>query len=448
MERIKPTESVESQIQAQAEFYERIGMWSPFDAGKYDFRLSPDVLELTLVQKKELDEMAMLIYGEGGYLDGSVRLIKLTEDPKFTGTRVGGAIRKSLFFGIRKDEQALQLVDDVLPFISRLDLVLTDGSDADNTSFKIVEVEGDKTHAFGYVTMPVHFNNIVSGNSQPLGVVEALGKKLQERGGVDLETTLIVGESEAFYERELSVFAKIANESGLNLSVVREKKLDVGRLNGVVVSIPTLTPAGLKGSGIESADLYSRYVSGAIDCLIPPKRFLGNKSLLGIIKNSLGDEELERVLRETFSSTALAGLRKYIPDTVAVNKGNSRIVADLYESGPEEWVVKEIMSSGMRGVKLPDKATPDEVIEARASLIRQQPYNFILQRKVPQKRCEFKFAERDNLGTVKSAPMFMRISPFVTGDGVAAVGVTARETPAVHGARDAIQIPVKFIQDD
>lgn len=94
----------------------------------------------------------------------------------------------------------------------------------------------------------------------------------------------------------------------------------------------------------------------------------------------------------------------------------------------------------MKGVALPSdkERAADFAKEALDS-----PYNFVIQKKVEQATEVFKFSEPGRI-LVQSAPMYMRIELFASPLGIATVGVTGREVPSVHGATDAIQVPVIF----
>lgn len=130
------------------------GIWKTLEDEKcrYRLRLSPDTFPITPECLPELQTINDLIYADGGYLEGAISLYTAAVDPKLSGFPVWGLLHRSLGTGILKIENDLQLLKPKqLPAIVRLDLAETLGS----PSFQIMEVEGDKTHAFGYSTIPI-----------------------------------------------------------------------------------------------------------------------------------------------------------------------------------------------------------------------------------------------------------------------------------------------------
>lgn len=444
------TEIQESEIlSAQKKFLETVGLWStPALSEKYKYRLSPDVLELTQKEKAELEEIAFLIYAPGGFIDGSIKLLAKTSSPQFRATKTGGAVWRALTAGIGKVEIPIQMIGEMRPFVCRLDL-LKASQNGDGPFFQIAELEGDKTHGFGYLTIMDFFRKSFMNRSDTPGIISALSQELERRGTPqEAPIGLIVGLKERFYIEELRIFAKFAQEAGINLITTLESDARVteGGLFLPSVAIPITTLVNLPSldfgwGGIKAQGLLDLYRQGKIDCLIPPKRFLGSKDLLALVSNGDNDQELEKVLNQVFDSNILLRLREFIPQTILVTKRNKKYILSILQEEPENWVVKQTLSSGMKGVALPDDA------EKRAKFIKDalaNPYNFIIQKKVDQQTKTFKFSEPEMTSQLETANMYLRIELFASPSGIATVGVTARETPSVHGAKDAIQIPVIY----
>lgn len=446
------TETIPSEIklmQSQADFLRKCGLWH---TDRSQFRLSLDVLELSASESQELVEISNLVAGHNGLLENTVKLFRMTSNPQFASSHAGGAIRKALCMGISKAEMPLQTLRPLdIPFLTRLDLVAVDKEKDSDSAFQIVEIEGDKSHAFGYCTLPAFLRNLMLKSNLPLGLIDAFKEELRFRNAEGKQILHIVGELERFYLPELQVFARIAQSEGIDLIVAGESEIQVTR-NGLkapglkdpatlLVSIPRLRPFGRGGSRIDAKNIYALYEEGVVDCMIPPKRFLGNKSLLGIVSNAMAEPELESYLNEIFGEKLIAGLRRFIPQTIQLTWKNRKEVLDMVARNSGEWIIKETTSSGMKGVSLSNGENKRERMIKEAT---DSPFSYIVQRKVQQKTQTFRFSEPNNSIRINEAPMFMRISPFVTRSGIATVGLTARETPDVHGATDAIQIPVIF----
>jgi len=446
-------------VQSQARFLEEIGLWEAgSDKGRFAFRLSPDVLELNFEQKAELEEINDLMFSRGGFFDGANRLFDRTFDQRFISTNTGAKVLKTLRSGLPKAERELiKSGDRQMPAVCRLDLALAPDQDSE---FKILEVEGDKTHAFGYATIAELFaRQIADVTTERLpGLVFDFGTFLKGAGATpEKPAVLIVGREEMFYETELKFFAQICRKNLIPLVVLAEREVQVSTsgisLNDgsfpagknsfttdLLVNLPVLTPDGYRGTGIDADLLLRLFAEGKIRCLIPPKRFLGSKGLLALVSNGDNDPELETILRGCFDPGKLARLRELIPSTFVISKKSKvRALAELDEN-PGAWVIKKSMSSGMRGVALPEgnrqRSMLGEAVEA--------PFNYVMQAKVAQETRTFRFAEPNNLNIIKRARMFMRISPFCTPGGISTVCVTGRETSDVHGATDSILISTVF----
>lgn len=444
------TEKLLEIVRTQDSLLEDTGFWdSPSARKKYAFRLSPDQLELSSDEKAELEELNALIYGENGVLKGAVRLFAKTRQQQFASRREFSKIGTTLKIGLPKNERGIQDTYPLdVPAIVRLDLARTNGSAS--TRFKIMELEGDKTHAFGYSTLiDMMMDPTIPSINRPMGIIESLRRATTNRGIQDSNLALLIGSSESFYEQELEVFAQLARKQGLNIYSIPERDLAVtpkgipvnGTVTNELVNLPILTPDGRYGTTVDAQSLLDLYAEARVACLIPPKRFLGSKGLIGLISNGDQDPAIEGVLVDTFSQETLDGIRKYLPRTYIINKKNQQVVRDELAKNPNRWVIKKTMSSGMRGVGLPTFADRQRLLLDEACA---NPFNFVIQEIIDQQTQEFNYAESGNYDILNRAPMFMRIELFASEVGIATVLVTARETPDVHGAKDAIQIPAVF----
>src|SRR5579859_156771 len=151
MERLIQQEEI---MASQKETLQKLGLWAtPELAEKYKYRLSPDALLLSAPERADIETVANLVYCEGGFLDGAIKLYSKTLIPQFRSKPVGSLVVRALSSGIGKKEIPMQDVASRLPFICRLDLMRAKTENSEEPLFKIAEVEGDKTHGFGYLTI-------------------------------------------------------------------------------------------------------------------------------------------------------------------------------------------------------------------------------------------------------------------------------------------------------
>ncbi len=428
-------------------------LWSnESDREKYKFELSPNVKLFNREQENELREISSAVYAPGGFLHGSLKMFSaLKESDALKGFLTGGVIWKSLSLGINKYELGVQALFNQLPLFARCDLMLQSDQNAGQTNFQIAEIEGDKIHGMGYYDGFILLNSKeIIGQISGTTFVEAI------KGAVGDETIfLLVGDSERFYLAEMEKLLKpAARQAGLNLTVATEESLkinpgqnfplEVGRSKSRwLVNIPTLNPNGhlVKPAGACGENIYDLYKDGAIYCLIPPNRFLCNKSLLGIISNGLNDPMIDQWLQEYFKWSTIQTLRKYLPTTILVTKANKNEVASLLQKEGDKWVIKKTVSSGAKGVSLTNNGN-----DGRGTMIADlmtAPASYILQQKVEQTPLPFWHTES---GHLKHSLMYTRVELYSQyGDGgILTVGITARKSKAVHVQKDAIQIPVRF----
>lgn len=451
----KPNTEAEVETQAirsQVSFLQQIGLWDTKEKqGRLSFRLSEDVLELGKKEQEEMIEICQLLFSPGGYLDGSINLFQWALSGQ-KDNAVKNEIADILSQGISRFESDILISTRMsVPTIARLDLLLSVGAP---TSFQIVEIEGDKTHAFGYVSITDFFREKQLGRTDTRGLISVFKEELVNR---DLApgnpVLLVVGKDESFYLDELQVFAKMAKSEGLNLITAPEEKVFIQggmvktQFEGLEVSTNIVINIPKTSSGTHNPDLGAQmmqlFTENKIVALIPPARFLGSKGLLGLVSNGDNDQVLERILGRFFDPQILARLRTFIPPTAVIRKANGINLFQQLKGSPKEFVVKRTMASGMKGVALPQNGGRQAMFIKEAI---RKPNTFVLQRKTNQEQRVFTYFSPKEMRQ-ESAPMFMRVSLFASKNGIATVGVTARETPDVHGAKDAIQLPVIFNHD-
>lgn len=333
--------SDEQIVAAQEEILRKGGLWStPELKSKYAFRLSPDALEILSDERKDLEELSFLLYAPGGFFDGAMRLYQKSLDPRFTSTPVGSIVRRGLTNGIPKRELAIQGIFPEPPVLSRVDLIKTQNGDSSSKRFQIAEIEGDKTHGFGYLTLMDFFRREFMGSEDTIGIINTLKRSLLAKG-LDPQTSIIaiVGRSERFYEGEQRVFSEFCRANGLNLFTVPESEVattDRGVVargvpeSNVLLNLPTLTSSGYMDTGVDEEKVFELLKQGSITCLIPPNRFLGSKGLLALISNGDNNPGLEEVLQDAFNSEVLDELRSHIPQTILITKKISESLLIYY----------------------------------------------------------------------------------------------------------------------
>lgn len=353
-----------------------------------------DFLPLEPVDVDSLSHIASLI---PIYINASQKLfdLSLIDDPLRRKKPVYRRLRNALGIGryyeqliaanrskgLKPDEQDFNSENSVLasresefhPFV-KVDLVKSLTGE-----FKIVEVEVNKTHGFGYTALGR------SITAQPLlgeGVLEKIVRYSKEG-----TTGLILSQGAEFYETEARYFIRQVNGKGGNLILIYQDEIFVeydGLYNGKeksrridqILTLPLLQESN-RGVRLNPDQIISAINSlcnlGLLKSITKHNPNLSDKSYLGIISNAPGDSELEELLERIFSKDILYQLRRAIPlgECLGFTNGHKRAKEALrLNSGG--FYVKQGKSSGSHGVAAPGDLRMQMSLMDRKSIIIQE----------------------------------------------------------------------------
>lgn len=164
--------------------------------------------------------------------------------------------------------------------------------------------------------------------------------------------------------------------------------------------------------------------------LYPPTPWTSSKGWLALVADPLQKKEFE-FYQQFFKQNSL--FTKYIPETVLLTK---RFMgdADLFQQQYTNVILKENVSSGMKGVLTAGDALFAQKIQEANKM--KNP-NWTLQRLLDQKT--FSIPYYDEKGVEQEKDWYLRICVYVAGDGrILDAEITARPEPDVHGAPDCL----------
>jgi hypothetical protein len=181
------------------------------------------------------------------------------------------------------------------------------------------------------------------------------------------------------------------------------------------------------------------YKNDEIKFIIPPKPFLGAKGLLALLRNDKGNEHLEALLLSFIRKESIEMVRKYIPETLLVGKLSEGIDSVKELILKKKYVLKESISSGMKGTVFSDEACFDSVLR-RACTTNM---NWILQEEIINQPQTFSWFENRNSDVPKiktSNDWFMRVTTQYVNRKLGDVIITACRNKAVHGGKSCLQL--------
>lgn len=132
-------------------------------------------------------------------------------------------------------------------------------------------------------------------------------------------------------------------------------------------------------------------------------------------------------------------VRQYIPETYLAGKAALQTEDIRKLALKKHYVLKESVSSGMKGVFFSDEPDFQDVLQK----VQASNMNWVLQEEVSNKPQTFSWFCGDNRNTpeIKTADdWFMRVTVQYVNRKVGDVVVTARRNRAVHGAPDCLQL--------
>ena len=407
------------------------GLWEGPRRHTHSFVLSPSVFEVT---KKESDDLQLLGAALHEVIAGLTRIAAVAATPKLGSSKTWQMFRRIISVGIPSLYDQFHTLDtNVVPGIIKVDFMIDEAG-----NYHIAEIDGHNDHGMGYSILAAQARSIIkpAGEHFP-GVAKCLADEIMcTHAGKS--ALLLYADYERFYAPEFGVVQKALAQKDVNLLLAGETEMSVesGRLclNGSTFESATLICFPLMYiNAMHSQHIAEMYRNGQITFVIPPKPFLGSKALLALLRNEEGVPEIEAILTAMIPRAALERIRKFIPDTYLVTKRKPRAYYDeILKSG--DFVLKESISSGMKGTIFPDDCAFHNVFTRACG----SHYRFVLQRQIANKAFTFSAFAHDS--TVSSDTWFTRVTAHYSRGRVADIIVTARKDKAVHGAKDSLQL--------
>lgn len=404
-------------------------LWSGGREQSHRFVLSPSVYAIDACKEAQLDLLGKCIEK---CLLGLTQMASLALDPQKGKGRSWQKLCAIFLSGVPAPMKEIQLLHpSMIPSICKVDLI-----ESIDGKYYIAEIDGQNKHGLGYSTLAANVREAVMPNTRIYPGVAAQISKVIKASGV-ASATLIYGDQERFYCPEFEILKTKLASFGIELTVANETSLtpeDVERIIDLSSYPPIFVDFSEMNRNIPLrsclAEMYSR---GKIKFLIPPKPFLGSKAMLAIIRNDEGDEEIEKILCRYIDEDTLKAIRQFIPRTYLVRKKHTRIDWDRLGEGCD-YILKRVISSGMKGVHFPDDYNYNETL--RAAILTNNVY--VMQEVIESATKRFSYF--DNGGEVQEADWHMRVTAHYSRSEVADIIVTACRDRRVHGSKECLQI--------
>lgn len=426
------------------------GLWSHGRAQTHGFLLSPSCYEITESQRLELEKLGEVVHQ---CLAGVGRIFATAVVPGLTEGGSWGLIAKALRNGVPKVYESLQcLRPSRVPAICKVDLML--GADG---RFYIAEIDGHNKHGLGYSILAARLRRSLRPEAKALpGAARLLAEDIWRRHGAARlpggayepvngasRLYLLYADQERFYAPEFEILRSELATLGIDCRVFSESQAAREGLrnlinhhsesNRLLVDLPFL----FKSDGINQ-ELAAFYQAGTVDFLIPPKPFLGAKAVLALLRNDERNVRLEAILHSQIKPEVLELVRRYIPETYLLHR-NMDLRAVRERCQRERFVLKESISSGMKGTLFSDDERFDFMLERACSSY----YRFVLQREVENQAQTFAYFTET--GAVKEDQWYTRVTAHYAVRRLADIIVTARRDKKVHGAKDCLQLGTVII---
>lgn len=415
-----------STFNALKEVVQQSGLWHGGREETHRFLLSPDVFQLTTAQRQELEKLGQALFDVMGNLSHMATCVK---GGRYCGNGGWGTFRRIMSSGVpRKYQQLQKLNSDDIPQMLKVDIMM--GEDG---SFRIAEIDGHNKHGMGYSTLGARFRQAMMPSAAGLpGTVASVADFIKRRYRSD-RVMFLHSHFERFYIPEFEIAAAEFARHGVNCQVVSEHNLKPEQVTGgVFIDLPFLDS---KSDDLHSA-IASAYMRGEVKCVLPPKPFLGSKSLLAFLRNDRNHPGIANLLSVFVDRRSLATLRRYIPETVLVGRGGGVSFETIMEMvSHKRYVLKQGVASGMKGVHFSDNPSFEKALKRASKTYVSQ----VLQEEVPTK--QFEFTSFDKRGVPNTSnDWHVRLTTHFVARRLAEITVTARRDKSVHGAPDCIQI--------
>lgn len=405
----------------------RSGIWHDRQRETHAFRWSPEAFVLAENQHRTLPVLGQSIIDS---LTGLGRAYAIASDKHLSRGTGWNLLHDLAGAGIPRYIRALQpLRPDRIPFIVKVDMV--EGADG---QLRIIEIDAGNRRAMGYASLFAAIRKVVAPEAKALpGIAPLMAKEVRRLGHDRL--VFLYSHHERFYLPEFQIFRQAMADVGIPLILGSELEMTTTP-NGIMVgddevtdplfvNIPLLTE-----NKILERELHRRYQTGDLQTLMPIKPFLGAKNMLAVIRNDLKHEQLEAILRSLINTESLEVLRACLPVSVPIFRHSDAPVEHNY-------LIKESVSSGAKGVTFPDDAAFRKMFDEA----RSRNGTFILQEKVPTKRRHLSFFDPATNQLGRGEFNTRIVVYFLNGVPAEAV-VTACDSELVHGGKLAVNLGV------
>ncbi len=384
---------------------------------RYAYVLSPCVYVASSRQEDDLERLARSTYAAVASLNKKLCALAQEkhlskEDARFL--QLGNAASRSL---LRPQDQETRI-----PPVIKVDIVQDIFG-----HYHIAEVDTYNPRGFGYAAMLEHSLDSRMKLRRFPGM-EELARIFQNTQGDDAiwPWFVVVSEYERFYRAPYEILSSALKRQGMHFPTLSAREAfgilrapteeGVAQMRAGFLSIPDTLFA-------EEPQVRERFLSlyreGYLKSLYPPVAYLGSKAFLPFLRAQEG-------MAEFVPPTSLVG-RQYGEEEIRVSTSRS------------ELVLKATVSSGMKGVYFSDIDRPE--FETALTQARQQRNaSWVLQEQVPQ--AKLPIVVFDDEGKRMTQDYYLRITAYVSQDGIVDAEVTGRPDRKVHGAPDCIQIPV------
>lgn len=408
------------------------GIWNGSRKESHAFLLSPSVYQITEAQHNELRKLGFALYD---CLMGLSHIAVIAYDQSLNYRRMWLLARRVFSTGVPHIYRELQGMNiQHIPKLLKVDLMVNqDGN------FKIAEIDGHNKHGLGYSTLGLRFREALYPQAKSFpGTVKILAEELKRLGYTEIK--LLYADQERFYVPEFEVARQEFSRHGINCIVVSEMDTTETFLeSGMFLDLPFLYH---KKEHYET--IVSAYKNGKVEFIIPPKPFLGAKGVLALLRNDKKNESLEALLHSFIREQSLELVRKYIPETLLVGREAETIDSLKERISHKRFVLKESISSGMKGIVFSDEVGFDPFLTHAC----ETNMNWVLQEEVTNQPQTFSWFENGNGSDPEirtSSDWFMRVTVQYVNRKLGDIIITARRDKAVHGGKDCLQIGTVII---
>jgi hypothetical protein len=395
------------------DYLKKCGYWAnPTRRSQLSYNLSPSAYVATHKQEDELERLARATYAAVYGLN--LKLIKYAQD-----TKAGNEAARLVKLANNAARGLLKPIDgeDRIPPMIKIDLIQDP-----NGKYWIAEVDTYNPRGFGFAAMleeslePTLKVRRFPGMAQVARILKTNGIPGTQPWFV------LVSDFERFYRPTYELFSDSLKRNGIHAPTIEATTLYDGlrdtkniQMQAGVFCIPDTL---FKEDPAVRELLLSFYKDGVLKAVYPPVAYLGSKAFLPYLR---GYPEMDQFIPKT----ALVGMKYQKPE--------------LHSLGQKEMMLKAAVSSGMKGVYFSDLDGDQftaRLEEARA----QRNSSWILQEQVEQ--TPLPIVVFDEEGKRVTRDYYLRVTAYISVNGIVDVEVTGRPDRKVHGAPDCIQIPV------